>query len=42
VSYYGTTRTLDQRLALLRKKLGADASCIAAVHGIGYRYVPVS
>ena len=42
VSYYGTTRTLDQRLMLLRKKLGADASCIAAVHGIGYRYVPVS
>ena len=40
VAYYGTTRTLDQRLTLLRKKLGTDASRIEAVHGVGYRYVP--
>lgn len=40
VSYYGTTRTLDQRIALLRKKLGPDASRIASVHGVGYRFTP--
>ena len=38
VSYYGTTRTLDQRLMLLRKKLGSDSARIKSVHGIGYRY----
>lgn len=40
VSYYGTTRTLDQRLMLLRKKLGSDAVRIESVHGVGYKYVP--
>ena len=40
VSYYGTTRTLDQRLMLLRKKLGSDAARIESVHGIGYRFAP--
>ena len=40
VSYYGTTRTLDQRLTLLRKKLGPDAHRIEAVHGVGYRLAP--
>ena len=42
VSYYGTTRTLDQRLMLLRKKLGSDAARIESVHGVGYKYVPAS
>ena len=42
VSYYGTTRTLDQRLMLLRKKLGSDATRIESVHGVGYKYVPAS
>ena len=40
VSYYGTTRTLDQRLMLLRKKLGSDAVRIESVHGVGYRFAP--
>ena len=40
VSYYGTTRTLDQRLMLLRKKLGSDATRIESVHGVGYRFAP--
>jgi DNA-binding response OmpR family regulator len=40
VSYYGTTRTLDQRLMLLRTKLGSDAARIESVHGVGYKYVP--
>lgn len=38
VSYYGTTRTLDQRLTLLRKKLGPDAARIESVHGVGYKF----
>ena len=38
VAYYGTTRTLDQHVANLRRKLGAAGSAIETVHGIGYRY----
>ncbi len=40
VDYFGTTRTLDQHIAQLRKKLeglGADAAVIQTVHGVGYR-----
>ena len=39
--YYGTTRTLDQSIVQLRKKLadvGADAKQIATVHTVGYRW----
>jgi DNA-binding response OmpR family regulator len=39
--YYGTTRTLDQTIVQLRKKLaevGADPRQIATVHGFGYRW----
>ena len=42
VSYYGTTRTLDQHIAQLRKKVEAQPEApatIITVHGIGYRYV---
>jgi DNA-binding response OmpR family regulator len=41
VDYFGTTRTLDQHVAQLRKKieLAPNAvSPIATVHGVGYRY----
>jgi len=41
IEYLGTTRTLDQHVAQLRKKIEVrpDApSVIATVHGIGYRY----
>lgn len=40
VDYFGTTRTLDQHVAQLRKKIDAAdvPSCIATVHGVGYRY----
>ena len=38
VGYAGTTRTLDQHIALLRKKLGKDDYCISSVRGAGYRY----
>jgi DNA-binding response OmpR family regulator len=39
--YYGTTRTLDQTIVQLRKKLadlGADPKQIATVHTVGYRW----
>jgi DNA-binding response OmpR family regulator len=40
VNYFGTTRTLDQHVAQLRKKItgGNAADPIATVHGVGYRY----
>jgi len=45
VDYLGTTRTLDQHIAQLRKKIepaGDEAEpVIATVHGVGYRYKPV-
>ena len=40
-NYFGTTRTLDQHVAQLRKKIEAspDAlSPITTVHGVGYRF----
>ncbi len=41
VDYFGTTRTLDQHIVQLRKKIERDPShpeTIETVHGIGYRY----
>jgi len=40
IQYLGTTRTLDQHICQLRKKIDASAhpSSLATVHGIGYRY----
>ncbi len=41
IDYFGTTRTLDQHVAQLRKKveIQADApTAIVTVHGVGYRY----
>ena len=41
VDYMGTTRTLDQHVAQLRKKVEPDVknpSVIIAVHGVGYKY----
>ena len=40
--YQGTTRTLDQYIVQLRRKLGSEGDCIEAVRGAGYRYVPKS
>ncbi|OGR25271.1 MAG: DNA-binding response regulator [Desulfobacterales bacterium RIFOXYA12_FULL_46_15] len=43
MDYYGTTRTLDQHIAQLRKKIEKDPArpeLIVTVHGVGYRYEP--
>ncbi len=40
VDYFGTTRTLDQHVAQLRKKIEDDPSApkiLLTVHGVGYR-----
>ncbi len=41
IDYYGTTRTLDQHIAQLRKKVERqpdNPQSIITVHGVGYRY----
>ena len=41
LDYLGTTRTLDQHIAQLRKKVETDStnpSLITTIHGVGYRY----
>ncbi|MBP8261573.1 MAG: response regulator transcription factor [Verrucomicrobia bacterium] len=41
--YYGTTRTLDQVIVSLRRKLGDSAEAprhLVTVHGVGYRLQP--
>ncbi|PTX96461.1 response regulator transcription factor [Opitutus sp. ER46] len=42
VNYFGTTRTLDQHVAQLRKKMESAeaAEAIVTMHGVGYRYQP--
>jgi DNA-binding response OmpR family regulator len=43
IDYLGTTRTLDQHIVQLRKKIEPDPAAprfLQTVHGIGYRYVP--
>jgi len=42
-NYYGTTRTLDQVIVQLRKKLGDngdESKHILTVHGVGYKLAP--
>jgi DNA-binding response OmpR family regulator len=42
-NYYGTTRTLDQVIVQLRKKLGDNGSepkHLVTVHGVGYKLQP--
>jgi DNA-binding response OmpR family regulator len=42
INYYGTTRTLDQVIVQLRRKLGINGSepkLLLTVHGVGYRLV---
>ena len=37
VNYLGSTRTLDQHIALIRRKLGEDAERVETVRNVGYR-----
>jgi len=37
VTFYGNTRTLDQHVALVRRKLGANAELVETVRNVGYR-----
>ena len=37
VSFSGNTRTLDQHVALVRRKLGAEAGRLETVRNVGYR-----
>ena len=37
VAFHGNTRTLDQHVALVRRKLGADAAHVETVRNVGYR-----
>jgi DNA-binding response OmpR family regulator len=42
-NYYGTTRTLDQVVVQLRRKLGDNAAeprHLLTVHGVGYKLAP--
>jgi len=43
INYLGTTRTLDQHIVHLRKKIEKapeEPAAILTVHGVGYRYQP--
>jgi DNA-binding response OmpR family regulator len=43
INYYGTTRTLDQVIVQIRRKLGDNGSeprLLLTVHGVGYKLVP--
>jgi DNA-binding response OmpR family regulator len=43
IDYFGTTRTLDQHVSQLRKKIEPDPAqpvVIQTIHGIGYKYAP--
>ena len=43
VDYFGTTRTLDQHVAQLRKKVEKDPARpehLLTVHGVGYKFLP--
>lgn len=37
IAFHGNTRTLDQHVALIRRKLGTDAARIETVRNVGYR-----
>jgi DNA-binding response OmpR family regulator len=40
IDYYGNTRTLDQHVSHLRRKLGSDGEYIITINRVGYSYQP--
>ena len=38
IDYFGTTRTLDQHIFVLRKKLGNEAVNLVSVRSLGYKF----
>ena len=38
LTYYGTTRTLDQHILVLRKKLGPEGRRLMSVRSLGYKF----
>ena len=40
IEYLGTTRTLDQHIFVLRKKLGQDGTRLVSARSLGYRFQP--
>ncbi|MBR4258242.1 MAG: winged helix-turn-helix transcriptional regulator [Kiritimatiellae bacterium] len=38
LTYYGTTRTLDQHILVLRKKLGPEGHRLVSVRSLGYKF----
>ena len=40
IDYYGNTRTLDQHISHLRRKLGSDGEYIITINRVGYSYQP--
>ena len=39
IEYRGTTRTLDQHIFVLRKKLGQDGTRLVSARSLGYRFL---
>ncbi len=38
LTYYGTTRTLDQHILVLRKKLDPEGHRLVSVRSLGYKF----
>ena len=38
MEYFPDSRTLDQHIHMLRKKIGEDCPVIETIRGIGYRF----
>ena len=38
MDYFPDSRTLDQHIHMLRKKIGGDVTVIETVRGVGYRF----
>ncbi|MBR1588846.1 MAG: winged helix-turn-helix transcriptional regulator, partial [Kiritimatiellae bacterium] len=39
LAYYGTTRTLDQHVLVLRRKMGPEGRRLVSVRSLGYKFL---